>query len=58
MVEAAPTAESPDLAPAEAMFDRWVAMIRANPRTDQERARLPGKAGDLSELLVRDERGD
>ncbi len=54
-------AESFDLAPAEAVLDRWwgIAVIRANPLSEQEQAQVArAKAGDFTGLLVRDERGN
>ncbi len=54
-------ATSFDLAPAEAVLDRgWgVAVIRANPLTEQEQAQLArAKAGDFRGLPARDARGD
>ncbi|MGH3900631.1 MAG: DUF6247 family protein [Pseudonocardiaceae bacterium] len=50
-----------DLAPAEAVLDRWwgIAAIRANPLSEQERAQVArAKAGDFTGLLARDEHGD
>lgn len=53
-------AEDFDLAPAEAVLDRWwgVAVIRANPLTEPEQAQLDrARAGDVAGLLTRDEHG-
>ncbi len=54
-------AETLDLAPADAVLDRWwgVAVIRANPLSEQEQAQVArAKTGDFAGLLARDERGD
>ncbi|MGH3766959.1 MAG: DUF6247 family protein [Pseudonocardiaceae bacterium] len=54
-------AETFDLAPAEAVLDRWwgVAVIRANPLSEQEQAQVArARAGDFTGLLARDARGD
>ncbi|MEO7195482.1 MAG: DUF6247 family protein [Pseudonocardiaceae bacterium] len=54
-------ATSLDLAPAEAVLDRWwgIAVIRAHPLTEQEQAQVArAMAGDFRGLLARDERGD
>lgn len=53
--------ETFDLAPAEAVLDRWwgIAVIRANPLSEQEQAQVArARAGDFTGLLARDERGD
>jgi hypothetical protein len=50
-----------DLAPADAVLDRWwgIAVIRANPLSEQEQAQVVrAKAGDFTGLLARDERGN
>jgi Family of unknown function (DUF6247) len=50
-----------DLAPAQAVLDRWwgIAAIRANPLSEQERAQVArAKVGDFTGLLARDEHGD
>ena len=54
-------AETFDLAPAEAVLDRWwgIAVIRANPLSKQELDQIArARAGDFTGLLARDERGD
>jgi len=56
-------AETFDLAPAEAVLDRWwgVAVIRTNPLSEQEQEQAQvarAKAGDFAGLLARDERGN
>ncbi len=54
-------AETVDLAPLEAVLDRWwgVAAMAANPLTDEERDLVArAKAGDLTGLRARDEQGD
>ncbi|MGH3934680.1 MAG: DUF6247 family protein [Pseudonocardiaceae bacterium] len=50
-----------DLAPAEAVLDRWwgIAVIRANPLSEQEQALLArARVGDFSGLWERDEAGN
>jgi hypothetical protein len=50
-----------DLAPAEAVLDRWwgIAATRANPPSEQERAQVTrAEAGDFTRLLARNEYGD
>ena len=50
-----------DLAPAEAVLDRWwgIAVIRANPLTEQEQAQLArARDGVFEGLWERDELGD
>jgi hypothetical protein len=50
-----------DLAPAEAVLDRWwgIAAIRANPLSEQEQAQLArARAGDCTGLWERDEAGN
>lgn len=58
---AARAAEAVDLAPLEAVMDRWwgLAAMAANPLTDEERALVTrAKAGDLTGLHARDEHGN
>jgi hypothetical protein len=58
---AARAAEAVDLAPLEAVLDRWwgVAAMAANPLTDAERELVArAKAGDQTGLRVRDEHGN
>lgn len=53
-------AETLDLAPAQAVLDRWwgVAVIRANPLSRDEQAQLArARSGDFAGLLTQDERG-
>ncbi len=50
-----------DLAPVEAVLDRWwgIAVIRANPLSEQEQAQLArARAGDFTGLWERDEAGN
>jgi hypothetical protein len=50
-----------DLAPADEVLDRWwgIAVIRANPLTEAERAQLArARAGDFTGLWERDEAGN
>jgi len=50
-----------DLAPAEAVLDRWwgIAIIRANPLSEREQAQLDrARNGVFDGLWERDERGD
>jgi hypothetical protein len=50
-----------DLAPAEAVLDRWwgIAAIRANPLSEQEQAQLArAREGAFEGLWERDERGE
>jgi len=50
-----------DLAPAESVLDRWwgIAVIRANPLSEQEQAQLArARDGAFEGLWERDERGD
>lgn len=57
----ATAAETLDLAPAQAVLDRWwgVAVTRANPLSDDEQAQLArARTGDFAGLLARDECGD
>ncbi|MGH3941162.1 MAG: DUF6247 family protein [Pseudonocardiaceae bacterium] len=54
-------AETFDLAPLEAVVDRWwgIATIRANPLSEQEQVQVTrAKAGDFTGLLARDEHGN
>lgn len=54
-------AETLDLAPAQAVLDRWwgVAVIRANPLSDDEQALLVrARTGDFAGLLAREESGN
>lgn len=49
-----------DLAPAEAVLDRWwgIAVMRANPLSEAEQAQLAhARTGDLTGLWERDETG-
>ncbi|MGH4013395.1 MAG: DUF6247 family protein [Pseudonocardiaceae bacterium] len=57
----AQAAETFDLAVVEAVLDRWwgIAAIRANPLSEQEQEQLArARAGDVTGLLARDERGN
>jgi Family of unknown function (DUF6247) len=50
-----------DLAPAEAVLDRWwgIAIIRANPLSEQEKTQLArAREGAFEGLWERDERGE
>jgi hypothetical protein len=50
-----------DLAPAEAVLDRWwgIAVIRVNPLSEREAAQVAAaKAGELTGLRARDEHGN
>jgi len=50
-----------DLAPAEAVLDRWwgIAAIRLNPLSEQEKAQvLAARAGELTGLRTRDAQGN
>jgi hypothetical protein len=50
-----------DLAPAEAVLDRWwgIAVIRVNPLSEREAAQVAAaKAGELTGLRARDEQGN
>ena len=54
-------AETFDLAPVDAMLDRWwgIAAIRANPLFEHEQAQVNrANAGDFTGLLARDEQGN
>ena len=50
-----------DLAPAEVVLDRWwgIAVVRANPLSEQEQAQLArARAGDVTGLWERDAAGN
>lgn len=54
-------AETFDLAPVDAVLDRWwsIAAIRANPLSEHEQAQVDrANTGDFTGLLTRDEQGN
>jgi hypothetical protein len=54
-------AETFDLAPVDAVLDRWwgIAAIRANPLSEHEQAQVDqAHTGDVTGLLARDEQGN
>ncbi|HET9256735.1 MAG TPA: DUF6247 family protein [Pseudonocardiaceae bacterium] len=54
-------AETFDLAPVDAVLDRWwgIAAIRANPLSEHEQAQVDrAHTGDFTGLLARDEQGN